>query len=1128
MIYPEANVRIAILNRRFHLLLAFITLLVALTGSVSAQVTTGNVRGVVKDESGAVIAGAKVTITDSATKSSQTIQASAEGEFQFVNLPGGEYSITVESANFKKTTLSQVQVSLNRTTDVQVTLAAGGESEIIEVSASNAGLVETSTSTLGKSFDSRQTIELSQTASAGGIYNLALIAGNVSSSGGVGVGTGGSVGGQRPRNNNFTVDGIDNNDKAVTGPQIYISPETVSEFTLLANQFSAEFSRSNGGQFITVTKSGTNQFHGTAYGFFQNRHLNALDTQQILGGITRTTIGDFANPRSDYSRHGGNIGGPIVKDRLWFFASFERQQTGAAASPGGVLSFTQNGFNQLGSIPGLSATSLAILRQFLPVAPPGPTDPDQKQFIPIGGVNVEVNNASFPAPSFSTQRNFVLNLDYKQSDKTTHRTRFIFDRIRSIDTAANLPAFFNPLPIDGRLFSYTTVHSFTPSLTNEFRFSFRRYSQTFQVPNITYPNLDSFPNIQLNDLGINIGPDPNAPQFNIENNYQFIDNIAWTLGNHSLKFGIDARKLISPQSFVQRQRGDYTYNTTDSFLRDLSPDFGERSVGASPFYGNQKLFFVYAQDDWRIHPSLTLNLGIRYSYQQVPFTARQQSLNAAASVPGLINFKSPEEQKANFAPVVGLAYAPNFNGGFLGHVFGRQGDSSLRAGFSMGYDVIFDNLYILSLPPQFNQTRNVETPGVPGFLAGGGIPPTPNPVTGTPAELRAITSSFIPDQKVPYSLTWTLGFQRQLFKDYSFEIRYVGTRGVHLLTQNRINRQPRVTPNQFLPTFTSAPTQGQVDSLTTSLSQIQANSSFVPAFANAGFSPGNLVGFLSNGNSTYHGLSLSMQKRFSKNFLFNSAYTYSHLIDDTTAEVFSTVFSPRRVQDFQNLRAERSTSALDSTHRFVLSGIYEVPYFRDSQNRLARALLGGFSLSSTMTFETGKAFTPRSGVDSNLNGDNAGDRTVINPNGISGTASAVTPLITSAASPLGAGQTVGYLAVNGNAQYIQAGAGALATGGRNTIRLPGIANFDFAVFKNFRLGEKTRLQFRADLYNVFNHAQYTAGSVRGVNAVATTSAGATRVNQVAFGTATNTDFNRPQNLLSSNPRVIQLALRFDF
>lgn len=1117
MFHPTIKDRKAPRRARFDLLLAMIVAVVAFSVTAVAQVTTGNVRGVVKDESGAVISGAKVTITDSATKSTQTVQASADGEFQFVNLPGGEYTITIEANSFKKTTLSNVLVSLNRTTDVAVSMSPGGESEVVEVSAANAGLIETTTSTLGKSFDSRQTVELSQTAAAGGIYNLALIAGNVSSSGGVGVGTGGSVGGQRPRNNNFTVDGIDNNDKAVTGPQIYISPETVSEFTLLSNQFSAEFSRSNGGQFITVTKSGTNQFHGSAYGFFQNRRLNALDTQQILGGTTRAT-----NPRSDFSRHGGNIGGPIVKDRLWFFTSFERQQTGAAASAAGIQTFTSAGLNQLAGIPGLSATNLAVLRQFLPVAPTA-TDT-----ITIGGVPVQVGNVTFDAPNFSTQRNFVVNLDFKQSDKTTHRTRFIFDRIRAIDTGANLPAFFNPIPIDGRLFSYTTVHSFTPNLTNEFRFSYRRYLQTFQVPNISYPGLDSFPNIQLGDLGINIGPNPNAPQFNIENNYQFIDNLSWTIGNHSLKFGFDGRKLISPQSFVQRQRGDYTYDTTEGFLRDLSPEFGERTVGASPYYGDQKLIFVYGQDDWRIHPSLTLNLGLRYSYQQVPFTARQQSLNAAASVPGLISFNSPKEQKANFAPVVGLAYAPNFTDGFLGKVFGKQGDTSIRAGFSMGYDVIFDNLYILSLPPQFNQTRNVETPGVPGFLAGGGISPTPNPVTGTPAELRAITSAFIPDQKVPYSLTWTLGVQRQLFRDYSFEIRYVGTRGVHLLTQNRINRQPRVTPNRFLPTFTSAPTQAQVDSLTTSLAQINAAPSFVPAFANAGFNQANLVGFLSNGNSTYHGLSLSVQKRFSKNFLLNSAYTYSHLIDDTTAEVFSTVFSPRRVEDFQNLRAERSTSALDSTHRFIISGIYEVPYFRDSQNRLARALLGGFSLSSTITFETGKAFTPRSGVDSNLNGDNAGDRTVVNPNGVVGTASAVRALVTTAASPLGAGQTVGYVALNGSAQYIQAGAGALATGGRNTVRLPGIANYDFAVFKNFRLGEKTRFQFRADIYNLFNHPQYVAGSVRGVNPVGTTSAGATRVNQVAFGGVTNTDFNRPQNLLSSNPRVIQLALRFDF
>lgn len=350
--------------------------------------------------------------------------------------------------------------------------------------------------------------------------------------------------------------------------------------------------------------------------------------------------------------------------------------------------------------------------------------------------------------------------------------------------------------------------------------------------------------------------------------------------------------------------------------------------------------FGFAQDSWRIRPELTFNYGFRYSYQQVPFTARLQRLNSAASVPGLISFNSPAEQTTNFAPVIGLAYAPNFSSGLMNRIFGNPGASSIRAGFSMGYDIIFDNLYILSLPPQFNQTRNVEDPGVPGFLAGGGLPPTPAPVTGTPAQLRAITSSWIPDQKVPYSITWTLGIQRQFLKDWAAEVRYVGTRGVHLLTQNRINRQPRVTPQNSLPTFLSNPTPAQLAGLPTLSQVIAARSNFVPAFAAAGFNAGNLVAFLSNGNSTYHGLQLQVQKRLTQNYSVNLAYTFSKLIDDTTAELFSTVLSSRRVQDFQNLRAERSLSLLDSTHRLAITANYDLPFFLNSPNPWLRSLLG--------------------------------------------------------------------------------------------------------------------------------------------------------------------------------------------
>src|SRR6185436_7820743 len=254
------------------------------------------------------------------------------------------------------------------------------------------------------------------------------------------------------------------------------------------------------------------------------------------------------------------------------------------------------------------------------------------------------------------------------------------------------------------------------------------------------------------------------------------------------------------------------------------------------------------QDDWPVRPNLTLNMGVNYSYQEVPLGARtSQELNRISSVPGLIDFHAPKAQTKNFAPKVGFAWSPNFGAGLLGNMFGSSGKSSIRGGFSMGYDYIFDNLYILSNPPQFQQTR--DCPGNPycpaaNFLASGALSSAPTPIT-SPAVARSVTGSWIPDQKVPYALTWTGSIQRQFRTDWSVEFRYIGTRGVHLLTQNRISNQARVAPDQGrpgLPTYISgAPTQAQIDALpatTLTLAQIQARPGIVPRFSAAGFGPG--------------------------------------------------------------------------------------------------------------------------------------------------------------------------------------------------------------------------------------------------------------------------------------------------
>ncbi|MCX6626470.1 MAG: TonB-dependent receptor [Candidatus Solibacter sp.] len=269
------------------------------------------------------------------------------------------------------------------------------------------------------------------------------------------------------------------------------------------------------------------------------------------------------------------------------------------------------------------------------------------------------------------------------SSKDQIRGRFITNRSGALDNAANLPIFWTTLPQRFYLVSLAQYHTFTPTLTNEMRMAFNRFSQFYTIPgNLNYPGLDVFPNLSIdNDLGLQIGPDSNAPQYSIQNTYQLVDNLNWTKGKHTLKFGFDGRNVISPQHFIQRERGDYNYSTLELFLQDAMPDnLAERNLGKTGYYGNQWATYLYATDNWRIKKSLTLNLGLRYERTTVPTGQALQVLNSVADVPGLITFHGPKTASKNFAPKIGIAYSP-----------GNSGRTSIRAGFGLSYDVIFDN-----------------------------------------------------------------------------------------------------------------------------------------------------------------------------------------------------------------------------------------------------------------------------------------------------------------------------------------------------------------------------------------------------------------------------------------------------
>jgi hypothetical protein len=1065
------------------------------------QATDGNIAGAVTDATGAAIPGANLELENPATGVKYTARTDSSGAYRFNNIPIGQYTLTASGSGFTASKLQKLSVELNKTATANFLLQIGSVSTSVEVTEA-ASTLDTTTAQITNTYQARQAIDLPLNSLPLGPINMSLLGAGVSSSGGLGLGEGPSIGGQRPRNNSFNVEGVDNNRKDVSGSNVRIPNEATAEVTILQNQFSAEFGHAGGGQFNTVLKNGTNEIHGTLFEYFQNRNLNAVDQSFKRSGI-------LENPRYDQNRLGANIGGPIIKNKLFYFGNFEYNPLGLATTPSAsTLSPTAEGWNMLSSLaPQLSKTNFDILKQYLPPAPTasGDTTTVLGQAIPLGVLPINF-------PQYQNTYTGVASVDYNLSDRDQIRGRYIDQRTSGIDPTAspNLPAFSSTRTTTSKLFNVSEFHTFTPALTNELRFGYSRFNDTIPVGNFTYPGLDMFPNITIeDDLNLQLGPFPQGPQTSVINSYQLIENLSWTKGQHTLKFGAEGRKYIAPNNFIQRVRGDYGYSTMERFLLDLNPDkLAERDLGGVPYSANQINFYWYANDSFRVRPNFTVNYGIRYEYKGITAGDKLQDLNAVSSRPGFLDFHSPRPQKANFAPRIGIAWSP-----------GRSGLTSVRAGFGVAYDNVPDNFGTLSKPVQLENTVNDPVTGnTPGYLANGGIAPSRRPEALTPDEAINLTSVYVPDQKLPYTMSWNFGIQRVIARDYTLDVRYVGTRGVHLFVQNRINVQAMVTPTHYLPTYLAAPSQAQLDALPLTLNDLlneyNTYGGIIPAWFNAGYqSP--IVVFESRGNNIYHGLAVEMTRRFSRGLTFKGAYTWSKNIDDSTADLFSTLLSPRRAQDFQNLRPDRGLSFLDRRHRLTFSAIYDTPWYNGSSNWFAKNLVGNWTIAPIYTVESPEYATVQSGTDSNLNGDTAGDRVIVNPAGAAGTGSDVTPLKNSG------GDVVGYLANNANARYIVAGQGALANGGRNTLPMRGINNWDVTVAKKFNLTETKRFELRGAFYNLFNHPQYIPGSINTVQAV---SSNTTRSHLIPG----NPLFNDPTQVYLSNSRSIQIIGRFVF
>src|SRR5713101_4618369 len=1089
--------------RRLIFVAAILSIL--LGSPARAQRLDGSLRVTVTDKSQASVEDAKVSVTNNATGVISQSTASRAGTQAYRNVSGATYTLTGDTTGFKEKIQKGVTVESNQIAEAKVALELGEVSVVVEVEA-GADLVKTESSELGATFSSQVVNDLPVNTLGGDVKEFAVFApGTTTQQGGV-LGSGGSIGGTRPRFNGFSIDGVDDNKVDTNGPTQPVIQESVAEFTLLTNQFSAEYGHSAGGQFNIVTKSGTNNWHGAGWEYNRNRDLNAATNQEIAAAFSAKTPSADVKNRFDYNRLGASPGGPILKNKFFIYGAYEFQNEGLGSQGASVQTPTATGMSQLLAMNPDSAV-VAVLKQF-PIAAQQDTNCGTTKNQPcVAPVSLNGNAQSIPfgtfagvAPSYFREHDFTINGDLNLG-KHQLRARVLYDRQRlpQVNPIQPQSQFTGTQTDDARKYILTDAWTISSRVINDFRLSFSRLSG----PNTLAPSqFADFPNVEIDPFGSNLGPYSLSPQAYVQNVYQAVENVSYIRGKHTFKFGVEGRNYITETTSLPRARGEWDYASLNSLINDFVPDGANgalRGPGTASSANNNPAVYWFVQDDWKVLPRLTVNLGLRYEWYGVPRDEAKQALNAIANDPavGLI-FCKPTSDTNNFGPHVGFAWDPT------GH-----GKWSIRGGGQIAYDVIPLNFAINSLPPELqteqNSTLTCKLSGAPawctsgpggkpgpGFLQTGGLLQVNVPPTTT-ADARAATQALILDMVDPKVITWSLGVQHELFRDTSIEVRYVGTRSLELPVQMRLNSASAFDPNvpgggiAPLPTYFSA---SAIPATVAAPASTRAN--FANFLANGLFQPLATEGFFGNlsenppiGAGIYHAGSVDFMHRFAKGLYFRTNYTFSKNIDNSTNELFSSRVNPRRAQDGFNFGAERGRSALDLPHKFALTWVYDFPNVH-SDNRFVRGLAHNWEWSGSYLAQSGQPVTPLSNVDSNANGDGAGDRTIINPAGVGLTATTVeqvcndgaggaTRIVTSTSPACSSSNVVGYVAANPSARFVQAGLGARANAGRNTVNTPGLNIWNMSLFKTMKFAERASVQFRFQTFDTFNHQNYSIG-----------------------------------------------------
>ncbi len=1129
---------------------AFILLSVAvlLFGfNAAAQESRAALFGTVTDPNGAVIPGAVVTATQIATNLSFTATTNRDGQYRIALLPIGIYRLSFSASNFAKAEQADLVLRIGEERRVDVKLVIDALQNTVNI---EAPLTESAQATLSTVIPAERVENLPLNGRQ--LQELALTAPGVSAGGGFrstafnqfGLATPAdgnagafSVNGAGSRSNGFFLDGVDINipeQGVIAFPPLV---ESIREFQIQTNNFSAEFGRYSGSILNFVTKSGTNSWRGSVYEYFRNTVLDANDPFNKAAGLERPVL--------QLNQFGFTIGGPIIRDRFFIFGNYEgnrtRQGTGpftnnvpTAAQRGGTLNFlnftdtNNNGIFDAGEATTPATVSLAvnpITRQIL------------DGFIPLP--NSTSPGANFLANGTNSldEDAFTVRGDYRFSDRDLLTARYSYDfqnQFFPFDiffVSASLPAFPFSNPEERQSFSGSYTRNITPNFTNEFRFGLNLQvnpipsGTTIDPASIGLPNgapQNEFgrglPVIRVTGFG-GTGGQPLTDNLGASTTtrdlFQYIDNVTWTLRNHTLRFGGEVRNAVVDSQAFRTLRGSLNFNgSRNGIINATVPgnapvaalaDFllGRPSQATISSTDPERIFQTraynfYLQDEWRATNRLNLSLGLRYEID-TPLTERGGRLSNL--IPGVGNFVvgSPELPRLheidrnNFAPRLGFAYRLT-----------EDGKNVIRGGGGIFYDngVFQDRFGTARTNAPFAIT-NIDNAPVPFPASGSATVFTSLLGTGAATGAASIDTDF----NTPYAIQWNVNFQRQIAGSIVAEAAYVGRRGQRLSRPVNINQAVAVnSPQAQISPVGTRPFAG-------------IDTPVAARFVN------DIIQQQSSADSIYHALQIKVERRLTSGSSFLAAYTYSKSID--TASGIGTG-SDDRPQDSFNLSAQRAVSNFDIPHRFVFSSTFVVPVGK-GQKYLGNAsgifgfLISGWQVNSISTAQSGQPFTvtvgtfdsdvvqsvflddgsfarvvTRFGTNiSNRRPDLVGDPFQNVPEGF-----AFNP----AAFAVPTDRVIGVIQTENGP--ISVTASQLGNAGRNIIRGGSYFNSDLGVLRSFPLpflGEGRNLQFRAEFFNIYNTVNFTAP--------------VTSLSSAAFGRFVSN---------ATSPRVIQFGLKLQF